>query len=436
MRVALIETRGEKLAVNKDQAGTFGSAMDAGDGIFAKILNKMKRFGVRVPVVYMAYMYSIFKKENHEVNFYDKLPSNNPDLVIIATSTVDYKNELKMAKEIKKSTNAKVGFIGAFATTNPDLFLEEGDFVISGEPEEATIRIAKGEIKPEGIIFSELITDLDILPFPDWGEHPINEYRYYPLLKKTPFLPILSSRGCPFDCSYCPYMVLETPQWRKHSPKRVVDEIERNVKEYGMKSFVFRDPVFTLERSRTIEICNLIIERHLNVEWVCETRIDTVNEELIDLMKKAGLKAINIGVEAFDLNLLKKMNRKPPSHEQQERVVNYAEKHGVKIMSFYVLGIPGQTKDDVEKSLEYSKFLNTSFAQFTIAQPYPGTKFHEDVKNDVTYGTDWEKLDGFQPLIKLEHFTSNEILQMKERAYKEYYLRLNWITKKGKGLFV
>ena len=127
-------------------------------------------------------------------------------------------------------------------------------------------------------------------------------------------------------------------------------------------------------------------------------------------MKKAGLQAINIGVEAFDLNLLKQMNRKPPSHEQQERLVNYAEKKGVKIMSFYVLGIPGQTKEDVDKSLEYSRYLNSSFAQFTIAQPYPGTKFHEDVKNDV--------------------------LQIKEQAYKDYYLRLNWILKRGKGLFV
>jgi anaerobic magnesium-protoporphyrin IX monomethyl ester cyclase len=436
MRVALIETRGEKLAVNKDQAGTFGTALDAGEGLFTKILNRVKRESVRVPVVYMAYMYSIFKKENHEVHFYDKLPENNPELVIIATSTVDYKNEIKMAKEIKRKTDAKVGFIGAFATTNPDLFLQEGDFVISGEPEEATFRIAKGETEPKGVIFSELITDLDILPLPNWGEHPINEYRYYPLLKKTPFLPILSSRGCPFDCSYCPYMVLETPQWRKHSPKRVVDEIERNIKEYGMKSFVFRDPVFTLEKSRTIEICNLLIERKIDVEWVCETRIDTVDEELIDLMKKAGLKAINIGVEAFDLNLLKKMNRKPPSHEQQERVVNYAEKKGVKIMSFYVLGIPGQTKEDVEKSIEYSKYLNTSFAQFTIAQPYPGTKFYDDVKDKVEINEEWQKMTGYQPLIKLEHFTTKEILHIKERAFREYYLRLNWILKRGKGLFV
>lgn len=434
MRIALIETRGEKLAVNKDQAGTFGSALEAGDSVFSKILNKVKRRGVRVPVVYIPYMYSIFEQFGHEVRFYDKMPDNDPDISIIATSAVDYKNEIKFAKTIKKNSHSKVGFIGAFATTNPDLFLKEGDFVISGEPEEATSRIAQRKVELNGIIISELIKDLDSLPLPNWDEHPINEYGYYPLLKKKPFLPILSSRGCPYDCSYCPYMVLETPLWRKHSPNRVVDEIERNVERYGMRSMVFRDPLFSLVRKRTEDICKEMIKRKLKVDWVCETRVDNLDEELIDLMYEAGLKAINIGVEAFDLDLLKKLNRKPPSHELQERIVNHAEDIGVKMMAFYVLGIPGQTKEDVERTLEYSRYLNSSFAQFTIATPYPGTKFYEDVKSDVVEIDDWQKMNGFQPLIKLKNFTPDEILKVKERAYKEYYLRWSWIIKRGKGL--
>ena len=188
MKVLLIETRGEKLAVNKDLAGTFGTSTDLGKGVFARLVNKIKRRGVRVPVLYMGYLSSIFAKDNHNVKFFDKFPNEDADIVIIASSTVDHKNEIELAKKIKSTSNAKVGFIGAFATTNPELFLKECDFIISGEPEDAAIRLSRGEIEPKGIIISKLLDNLDELPFPNWDDHPIHEFSYFPLLKKKPFL--------------------------------------------------------------------------------------------------------------------------------------------------------------------------------------------------------------------------------------------------------
>ena len=431
MRIALVETRGEKYAVNKDLAGTFGTSTDTGTGLFSKILNKIKRKGVRVPVLYLGYMYSIFKNEGHDVKFFDSAPDEEFDIVIMASSTVDYENEIVLAKKIKSTTNSKVGFIGAFATTNPDLFLKFSDFIIAGEPEEATIRIARGEIEPKGVIVSQLLDNLDQLPFPTWDDHKIKEFSYYPHLKTKPFFQILSSRGCPYDCNYCPYMVLETPAWRKRTPKNVADEMEYLIKKYGMKSFLFRDPVFTLDKKRTGEICEEMLRRKFKLDWICETRIDTLDENLLDLMKKSGCKGMNIGVEAFDLDLLRKMNRKPASHELQERLVNYAEKIGIKVMAFYVLGIPGQTKNDIEKTIQYSKHLNSSLAQFTIATPYPGTKFHDEVKNEIVNDSNWNEYTAYTSLIKLKNISSNELLEYKERAFKEYYLRWKWIKKRA-----
>ena len=430
MKVILIETRGEKLAVNKDLAGTFGTATDTGTGYFSRILNKIKKHGVRVPVVYMGYLYAIFEKYGHDVKFYDKIPDESADLVIIASSTVDHENEINLVRKIKSTSNAKAGFIGAFATTNPELFLNECDFIISGEPEDAVIQLAEGKIQPQGIIISKLLQNLDDLPFPNWDGHPIHEFSYFPHLKKKPFLQILSSRGCPYDCNYCPYMVLETPEWRKRSSKNVVDEIEYLIKRYGMKSFLFRDPVFTLDKNRTMEICNEMIKRNLDVDWVCETRIDTLDEPLIDKMCESGMKGMNIGVEAFDVQLLKKMNRKPASHELQEKLINYVEKKGAKVMAFYVLGIPGQTKEDMIKTINYSKYLNSSLAQFTLATPYPGTKFRTEVEDSIRKGK-WEEYTGFQSLIQLDGISYEEMLKLKERAFKEYYLRWNWIKKRA-----
>jgi radical SAM superfamily enzyme YgiQ (UPF0313 family) len=429
MRIALVETRGEKLAVNKDQAGSFGTATDTGNGMFGVLLNKIKRRGIRTPAIFMGYMTSILAKDGHDVKFYDHYPDGNNDMVIIMSSIVDYKNELKLAKQIKSSSDAKVGFIGAFSGVRPDIFLEAGDFVIAGEPEEATMRLSQGQVEPRGVITSTLIRDLDTLPFPKWDDHPIEEYSYYPILKKKPFLTVLSSRGCPYDCHYCPYMVVETPLWRKRSPDNVVDEIEYLVNNYGIKSFLFRDPLFTLDMDRTRKICERIIKRNLDVEWVCETRTDRLDEPLVDIMHEAGLRGINIGVEAFDLNLLKKMNRKPPTHELQEKIINYCEEHGVRIAAFHVLGIPGQDKAAIRQTIEYAKYLNTSFAQFTIATPYPGTKFYDQVKNDIMMNEDWEKYSAYIPLLKSDQYTSEELLQLKETAFREYYLRWRWISK-------
>lgn len=434
MRVAIIETRGEKFAVNKDQAGSFGTATDVGTGLFANLLNKIKRKGVRTPTMFLAYVHSIFELECHEVKFYDKIPNEQFDIAIIASSIVDYKNELKVAQEIKKQySKTKIGFIGAFATVNPTLFLQNGDFVITGEPEDASLKIARNEIEPKGIVQSDLIKDLDSLPFPQWHGRNISEYSYYPLLKKKPFITVLSSRGCPYDCSYCPYMVIQTPLWRKRSPKNVVDEIEYLIQEYGIKSITFRDPMFTMDMDRTKKICQEIIKRKLDFEWDCETRVDRLDESLIDIMKKAGLTSIEFGVESFDLNLLSSMNRKPPTHEQQEKIVEYCENSGIKMMAFYVLGIPGQTRKDIIKTIDYAKYLNTSLAQFTIATPYPGTKFGSDVKNEII-NEDWQNYNSYTPLIQLKDLTSEEILNLKEKAFKDYYLRGKWIFKRGFGI--
>lgn len=433
MRVALVETRGERLAVNKDQAGSFGTATDAGSGLFGSIANKIKRHGIRTPAIFIAYMSSILAREGHDVMFYDRVPDGGNDVVIIMSSIVDYKNEIKLARQIKSSSNAKVGFIGAFATVRPDIFLAAGDFVIAGEPEEATIRLSRGLVKPEGVITSSLLTNLDALPFPRWDDHPIREYSYFPLLKKKPFITILSSRGCPYDCHYCPYMVIQTPLWRKRSPKNVVDEIEYLVNNYGIRSITFRDAMFTVDVNRARQICEEIIRRHLDIEWDCETRVDRLDEPLIDIMHEAGLRGIEIGVEGYDLELLKSMNRKPPTHEMQERIINYCEDHGVKVGAFYVLGIPGSDKKSIYQTIEYAKHLNTSLAQFTIATPYPGTKMYEQAKKDIL-SEEWEKYNAYSSVLGSDQYTPEELLLLKESAFRQYYLRWRWISRRMIGV--
>jgi len=295
------------------------------------------------------------------------------------------------------------------------------------------MKLSRGLVEPKGVIASNLVKDLDSLPFPRWDDHPIEEYSYFPLLKKKPFLTMISSRGCPYDCHYCPYMVVQTSLWRKRSPKNVVDELEYLANNYGIKSITFRDAMFTVDMERTREICQEIIRRNLDLEWDCETRTDRLDERLIDLMHQAGLRGIEIGVEGYDLALLKGMNRKPPTHEVQERIINYCEDHGVKVGAFYVLGIPGSDTNSIRQTIEYAKYLNTSLAQFTIATPYPGTKMYDQVKDDIL-NEDWEKYTAYTALLRSSQYTPEELLRYKESAFRQYYLRWRWISKRMMGV--
>ncbi len=430
-KIALIDLKESAHGCNnKDKAGTFGNASH-GEDFVSRIYAFFKRSNVDVPVVHFGYMAAIFRNHGHEVNFYDGMPKDE-DLVFMASSIVGYDEELEFVRKIKKP-GRKIGFINAFATAKPEIFLEEADFVIKGEPEAAVIQIAKGELEPKGIIDSPLIVDLESLPFPDWDGFPVNRYGYYPVLKKSPTLSILTSRGCSFDCSYCPYMVTQTEKWRRNSAKYVCDEIEYLIKKYKVRSLVFRDIMYTQSKKRALEISEEIIRRGIKIEWSCETRADCLEEETLKLLHKSGLRALHLGIESPEDEIVKKSGRIPIKETQQEKVVRMCEKIGIKVIGFYILGFIHDTPQSMQQTIEYAKHLNTPLAQFDVMTPYPGTKFFDQIKDRIV-DFDWKKYTTHHPVVKLDHITPEQVLDFKNRAYREYYLRPSWILKKSLGV--
>jgi radical SAM superfamily enzyme YgiQ (UPF0313 family) len=329
-------------------------------------------------------------------------------------------------------SHAIVGALGAFASVNPQYYLRSFDFVIAGEPEKALIQIARGE-EPEqlrGVIKSELVEDLDSLPFPDWTMFPIDKYRYYPTLSGKPFLTILSSRGCPYRCSYCPYIVLQGTTFRRRSVSNVVEEIQQDVNSYGIKSLLFRDPVFTLDKQRVVQISREILRRGISIRWCCETRADCLDKPLVDEMCQAGMKAINLGVESPNEAVLLNASRKPVGLKHQEEIIDYLEARGVKVVAFYILGFPDDTEETVRTTIEYAKRLNTTLAQFTILTPYPGTKYFDQVKDLITT-SNWMSFDGYTPVVRNRSLSADRLLSLKEKAFCSYYLRPSWMFRKA-----
>jgi len=366
-----------------------------------------------------AYLAAIFARAGHEVKYVeDKI--EKADIVFLASSMVDYENEINWIKKIKAS-GSKIGVIGPFAGQKPELYLRYADFVIVGEPESAAIKIASGEIDPKGIIKEKIIDDLDILPFPKWDIFPVSKYSYVPALRQKPFLPILSSRSCPYNCNYCPYLVMYS-KYRMRSANNVLEEIKYLHDNFGIKAMLFRDPIFSLNRPRTERIIQGLINMDLGIRWACETRLDHLDEALLDLMYKAGVRVINVGVESSDYDILKKATRKPIEIEHQEKIIKYCEKIGIRVTAFYIFGLPDDTVESIKNTIKYAKKLNTHAAQFFLSTPFPGTQFYQQTEDKI-FDHDWKHFDCYTPVMNHKNLSPEELLKLKEKAFVSYYYR-------------
>lgn len=424
MKIALLNIKSKrKECINKDFMGGYGWAFNAGTSLPARMINIIKRSGEHLPIISFGYMAAIFKAHNHQVTFQTNVIPE-ADMVFIASSMVDYKYEIDWARRIKQA-GIRVGFIGPFAGYNPDLFLDNCDFVIKGEPEQAAIDISGGMI-PKGVVQSAPVQDLDSLPFPSWDIFPVNSYSYFPALKERPFLPVLASRGCLYRCNYCPYIVAY--KYRCRSLDSVFSEVVYLKEKFKIRGMIFRDPLFGADNDFVRGLCELMLSGNIRLKWVCETRLNLLNKEILALMYKAGLRVLNTGIESSDQAILSKATRLPVGLQHQEEIIRYCDKLGIRVTAFYILGLPDDTVESIKKTIRYAQHLNTHVAQFFIHTPFPGTEYFEKAKDDIVE-KDWERLDCYTPVLKHNHLTKKELLMLKDRAFVNYYYRPSYLKK-------
>jgi radical SAM superfamily enzyme YgiQ (UPF0313 family) len=424
VQVALVEVRSDRReCVNKDFMGGYGWAFKVGNSLPARAIEFVKRRGERVPIMAFGYLAAILARAGHTVRYTNEVLAGT-DLAIIYSSMVDYRADLEMAERYKRR-GATVAFVGPFASHRPEAFLASADLVVSGEPERFALGLAAGASIPRGLVESGDVKDLDELPFPDWSTFPVRSYSYFPALRQRPFLPILSSRGCPYTCEYCPYEVIK---WRPRSIPNVLDELEYLRRAHGVRAVLFRDPIFTLARKRIVELTEGMRSRSFDVRWACETRMDCLDVELLQRMHRAGLRVINVAVESASEAVLKGVARKPIPVERQEEIIAACDRLGIRVTIFYVLGLPEDSVESIRETVRYAKHLNTHAAQFFVFTPFPGTPLYERVKGDIAV-EDWERFDCYTPVIRHPRLSAEEILRLKEWAFVSYYYRPAWLVK-------
>jgi radical SAM superfamily enzyme YgiQ (UPF0313 family) len=177
-----------------------------------------------------------------------------------------------------------------------------------------------------------------------------------------------------------------------------------------------------------LSLCDEIKKRENTYEWGCETRTDRLDEELIDKMFDAGLRSIKIGVESFDHEFLDDHKRRPPKKNQQEKIIDYAESKGIRVVAFYMLGLPDDTHKTSMATIKYAQKLNTSFANFSICTPIPGTGFYEEIKDKI-FDQNLNHYDNFHPVFHGSYLKAHEVKKYQEKALVSYYFRFRFFVK-------
>ncbi len=416
-----------------------------------------------MPCIGLAYLASSCQKAGHEVfmldNFVKKKPfedivesvkSFGADIVGISMLTPTANSTEALGRYIKtRLPSVKVVFGNLHASLFAENLINRGacDAVVHGEGEIIFPRLIeaflnksdiskiqgisyKGE---EGIVFtgmSEPIEDLDALPRPAWKLFPWRDYSFLPFVTVAkPCLAISGSRGCPFRCKFCAMGYMGNLV-RKRSPVSIADEIEWLVKEFGARHIGFVDPIFPLDKKHAIATCRAIRAKNMpeNWWWTCETRVDIVDEEMCREMKLARCKRILFGIESGVNEVLAGVG-KGYTTDNVKRGIVAARSAGLEISAFFMLGLPGETKETAKQTIDFALSLDIDFAKFAITIPLPGSELYDDLVNQGKISQpEWESFTTFNPdpdsLPYIpEGMTGKELLQLHRMANVKFYLR-------------
>lgn len=353
----------------------------------------------------IAYIAAQAREKGYNVKFIDlgefsvnqDLIKNIPygDVYGITSSFLDLKVSHYVAFLLKSRNPESIIVIGGPGPTSSPELIDKSyfDAIILGEGENAFIDLLKDYEttgKTNFFYSAALLDNLDNLPFPARDLFKIKGGRIFSFgysYEGETSTGLITSRGCPYNCSYCATNATWKSKVRFRSAENILNEIEECVNKYNIRQFRIQDDNFTLDKKRVEEICKAIIKRNLNIHWRCSTSSSLVDIELLNLMKKAGCKEISFGAESGDPDVLKLLNRKQ-NPETISRSVENAHKAGIKVRLFFMVGLPGTTKKTAYRDIEFLKRTKPDALNLAIYTPYPGSDvWHNPEKYGVCIKT-------------------------------------------------
>ncbi|MEM8678832.1 MAG: radical SAM protein [Planctomycetota bacterium] len=428
MKITLWDTR--KNDAQKDFAGGMGVGMfPGGGGLRGELVRRWYRRDYRPVAMAFAYLAAIFRQLGHAVQYVeDELPES--DLFVFHPSLLTLSLERAAIEAVNKTyPHAKVLVVGPVAHALPDAFRDLRVTIVKGEPEQLRWKLDEvletDSTSSSAEIAIGSVKELDELPIPDWSAFAYRRFRIKYDFWKFPTALIQQSRGCTFTCNYCPYIMIEN-KTRFRAPEAVADEMRFGMKHYGFRSFKFRDPLFGLDRKRVLQLAELIGKLPKRVQFSVETRIDLMKDETLLALKDAGLTSITVGIETPDEGTLKRYKRAPVKDDRQRSFVARCRQLGIRTVAGFMIGFPEDTADSIYYVLDYARRVNPTYANFNVVTPYPGTEFYAEVADQIA-DRDWSKYSVYNPVLKYEHLTSQQVSEMHARCFGKFYFRSRYL---------
>lgn len=418
------------------------------------------------PPLGLAYIAAVLEDNGYDVRIFDcslgitlselagHLQTYQPDVVGITSTTPAFPDARKTAETVRQILpEAVVVLGGAHVSAVPDALVYDCfDVGVIAEGESTMLELVKQvednglsdrasiaglAFKQDGeIVLTEprgYIMDLDTVPPP--ARHllpPLSAYSPTPAsYRKLPLAVLMTSRGCPYRCTFCDRKVFGNLT-RGHSPDRVLFEVEEALHKYGAREIRFFDDTFTFDKKRVLEICERFRQKDLRFPWTCLTRVGAVTKELLRTMKEAGCWQVLYGLESGDPRVLQAL-KKGHTVEQNEQAIRWAQEVGLGVRGDFIVGTPYDTKETLERTVQFAKRLKLDYAHFNKFVPFAGTELYDEL---VEQGYEFDVSD--LPTILDHHatpyvppsMTADEFQHFLDRANREFYLRPNHILRR------
>ncbi len=397
------------------------------------------------------YLDSVFQNLNYEQTF-AKVKELSPDIIFIETATPTINYDKYFVDKIKDFLpNVKILFAGSHVTYFPEQTLKEckADIIIKGEQDYTTLNAInaiknKTSLKKiKGIAYKEknkiinnpaasLIQDLDKLPFPDRDLIPHSWYIEGHAIK-LPFTFVVTARGCPNQCSFCLWPnIYHNHIVRYRSIKNVIDELKWLKEKYNMQEIFFDDGTLNVDKKRLIDLCKAMLKNKINLVWSCSCRVNNIDKEILYWMKKSGCKLICYGGESANPETLKKTN-KGITVQQIKESFKLTKQAGIIVHANFMLGFPWESKEQMQKTIDFALSLEPDTVQFSLVFPHPGSRMYEEaLKNNWFYEDalkDWSRFDMSTGPILKSKVSKKELENAISKSHAKFFLRPSYIIK-------
>lgn len=438
---------------NRDLMGGMGIDDAFGASLGGRFLAFAKSEGIRLPVLSLGYAAAVLHAAGHEVvhrdlsrqdpgepGLLDDLVACRPDWVIAATSLAFFRSELQFLTELRAASGCQRLLLGQTAGHFAAEVLRQGlaEAIALGDPEVAVGLIARGEslTGQPGVAAASpgnapwvgkaaFVPSLDALPWPDWSGLDRSAYSYFPLLRRTPFTTILGSRGCPYACEYCPYPIAQGKPFRPRAVADVVAEIAWRVRQEGVQAILFRDPTFSLDLPRAKAIARGIRDLQLDLQWGIETRLDRLDDELIDLLGASGCRSVTFGLDPLDHDVRSESNRRGYETEVAAARLQRLANHGIATAGLYVIGLPDQSEVQIKHDFEWFSRQALTYVNMEVATVFPGTPMYDKALakgwiaplalSDLLHGEPKLRWNGRMP--------DRELRRIQDEGLRQFYRR-------------